>query len=176
MKTLLLALTLLTLLAATRAAEATPAARLSQFKLGAYITGPQATLAEAKGKAVLIDVWGIHCPPCLASLPEIEKIARHYKDRMLVFGAHGQDGTDDEIKAVVKKNKLTYTIINGVSSPIEFSGLPRVFIFDPAGALVFTGSPDDAEFERALRKATQGAGAPAGTKPGGLNALKKPGA
>jgi thiol-disulfide isomerase/thioredoxin len=158
------------------AADAAPSAKLSQFKLGAYITGPEATLDTAAGKAVLIDAWGIHCGPCLASLPDIEKIAKRYKDKMLVFGAHSQAGTDDEVKEVVKKNKLTYTITKGVNSPIAFSGIPRVFVFDTTGALVFTGSPFDQEFERSLRKATAGASGSAGAKPSGLDALKKPGA
>ena len=95
---------------------------------------------------------------------------------MLVFGAHAQAGTNDEVKDVVKKNKLTYTITNGVNSPISFSGIPRVFVFDTTGALVFTGSPFATEFERSLRKATQGASGAAGAKPSGLDALKKPGA
>ena len=162
MKTLLIPLALLTAAASLHAAEAVPSAQLSQFKLGAYITGPEATLDSAAGKAVLIDAWGINCAPCLASLPEIQKISKHYKDKMVVFGAHSQAGSDDAVKAVVKKNKLTYTITNGVRSPVPFETIPRVFVFDTAGALVFTGSPFDKEFERSLRKATSGAGA----KPG----------
>ena len=183
MKAFLVALTLLTTTLTLRAAPALPArlapsattAQLSQFKLGNYITGPQLTLADAAGKAVLIDAWGIHCGPCLASLPDIEKIAKHYKGKMLVFGAHSQAGTDAEVKGVVNKNKLTYTIANGVNSPISFSGIPHVFVFDTTGTLVFTGSPFDKEFERSLHKATQGAqaSAPAAT-PSGLDALKAP--
>ena len=181
MKTFLLSLTLLAAAVTLRAAEATPSAQLSQFKLGAYITGPQVTLDNTAGKAVLIDAWGIHCGPCLASLPDIEKIAKRYKDKMLVFGAHSQGGTDAEVIAVVKKNKLTYTITNGVNSPIPFSGIPRVFVFDTKGALVFTGSPFDQEFERSLHKATAGATGAAptsglnGSKPRGLDSLKRPG-
>ena len=162
MKTLLTSLALLAAAASLPAAEAVPSAKLSQFKLGAHITGPEATLDSAAGKAVLIDAWGINCGPCLASLPDIEKIAKHYKDKMVVFGAHSQAGTDDEVKAVVKKNKLTYTITNGVTSPVPFTGIPRVFVFDTTGTLVFTGSPFDKDFERSLRRAASGAGA----KPG----------
>ena len=176
MKAILVSLTLLAAAVTLRAAEATPSAQLSQFKLGAYITGPQATLADAAGKAVLIDAWGIHCGPCLASLPDIEKIAKRYKDKMLVFGAHAQAGTDAEVIAVVKKNRLSYTITNGVNSPIPFSGIPRVFVFDTTGALVYTGSPFEQEFEKSLRKATQGASAAGAAKPSGLDSLKKPGA
>ena len=174
MKAILVSLTLLAATVTLHAAEAAPSAQLSQFKLGAYLTGPQVSLADAAGKAVLIDAWGIHCGPCLASLPDIEKISKHYKDKMLVFGAHSQGGTDAEIMEVVKKNKLTYTITQGVNSPIPFSGIPRVFVFDTTGALVYTGSPFEQEFERSLRKATQGAGGAGGAKPSGLDALKKP--
>jgi len=179
MKAILLSLASLVAVASVRAAEVQPAAKLSQFKLGEHITGPQATLDGAAGKAVLIDAWGIHCGPCLASLPDIEKIAKRYKDKMLVFGAHSQQGTDDEVKDIVKKNKLSYTITNGVTGPIPFSAIPRVFVFDTAGDLVFTGSPFDKEFDRSLTKATRGAGGAPGSstaaKPSGLDALKRPG-
>jgi hypothetical protein len=111
------------------------------------------------------------------SLPDIEKIAKRYKEKMVVFGAHSQAGSDDEVKSVVKKNKLSYTITNGVTSPIPFNTIPRIFVFDTTGALVFTGSPFDKEFERSLHKATSGAsGGAAGAKPSGLDYLKKPGA
>ena len=184
MKTFLLSITLLSTAVTLRAAPAAPpapAAQLSQFKLGGYITGPQVTLDNAAGKAVLIDAWGIHCGPCLASLPEIEKIAKRYNGRLLVFGAHSQGGSAAEVIEVVKKNKLSYTITQGVNSPIPFNGIPRVFVFDTKGALVFTGSPFDPQFEHSLHKATAGATGAAppsglnGSKPSGLDALKRPG-
>lgn len=178
MKTLLVSLTLLAATLTLRAAPATPAAQLSQFKLGAYITGPQVTLDNAAGKAVLIDAWGIHCGPCLASLPDIEKIAKRYSGKMLVFGAESQGSKPEEVKPVVAKNKLSYTITEGVNGPIQFSGIPHVFVFDTKGELVFSGHPGDAQFERAIKKATTGAasGGAAGAKPSGLDALKRPGA
>ena len=179
MKTLILALSLLSASVALHAATApAPQAQLSQFKLGAYITGPQVTPENAAGKAVLIEAWGIHCPPCLASLPHIEKIAKRNKDKLLVFGAHAQGGTDAEVRAVVKKHGLSYTITQGVSSPVQTRGIPHVFLFDTKGALVFSGHPADPEMERAVRKVTTGASATGagGARPSGLDALKRPGA
>ena len=179
MKTLILALSLLSASVALHAATApAPQAQLSQFKLGAYITGPQVTPENAAGKAVLFEAWGIHCPPCLASLPHIEKIAKRNKDKLLVFGAHAQGGTDAEVSAVVKKHGLSYTITQGVSSPVQTRGIPHVFLFDTKGALVFSGHPADPEMERAVRKVTTGASATGagGARPSGLDALKRPGA
>ncbi|MCE9609354.1 MAG: TlpA family protein disulfide reductase [Chthoniobacter sp.] len=181
MKSLLVSLSLLATTLALHAAPTaapTPTAQLSQFKLGAYIAGPQVTLDNAAGKAVLIDAWGIHCGPCLASLPDIEKIAKRYSSKMLVFGAESQGSKPEDVKPVVAKNKLSYTITQGVSGPIQFSGIPHVFVFDTKGELVFSGHPGDPRFEGAVRKATAGAtsSGAAGAKPSGLDALKRPGA
>jgi thiol-disulfide isomerase/thioredoxin len=183
---------LVSLLGVSFAAETNPtdtagSHKLSDFKLGNHIDGPAVTIDQAAGKAVLIEAWGVNCGPCLASLPDIDKIARRYKDRMVVFGAHSQQASDEEVKAVVKKNRLSYTITKGVTSPVSFSGIPRVFVFDTAGSMIFTGNPFDKEFERAIRKSVQGGASSASTgttgsgldalkKPSGLDALKKPGA
>jgi thiol-disulfide isomerase/thioredoxin len=176
MKTIVLALSLLSASVALHAATPpAPQAQLSQFKLGAHITGPQVALDNAAGKAVLIEKWGIHCPPCLASLPHIEKIAKRNRDKMLVFGAHSQGGTDAEVGAVVKQHGLSYTITQGVSSPVQTRGIPHVFLFDTKGALVFSGHPADPEMERAVRKATTAATGTGGARPSGLDALKRPG-
>lgn len=176
MKTLLgLALAIIstcgTLLAADTKAAA-PSHNISKFKLGSFITGPQATLADAAGKAVVIEAWGVHCGPCLASLPHMNAIAKREKGKMLVFGAHSQAASDEEVKQVVKKNQLAYTITNGVSGPVQFSGIPHAFVFDTTGTLIFNGNPMDKEFENAVHKATRGATATAAKPVSGLDALK----
>lgn len=159
---------------ASGAETATPSHTLSEFKVGRTITGPAIDLQQAKGKAVFIDAWGIHCGPCLALMPEIEKMSRRYKDKLVVVGAHSQNGTDDQIKAVVKDKRVTYGITDGVRSPIDFNGLPYGFVFDANGALVFAGRPSDREFEKAIRKAVQSVSASAtAARPSGLDALKK---
>lgn len=160
-------------------AKAAPAHTVGEWKLGAHIAGPQVTLDQAKGKAVLIDYWGIHCGPCIASLPEIEKIARRNKDKMLVVGAHSQGGTKEEIAAAVKKHKLSYTITDGAPGPVNFPGIPHVIVFNTEGQMTFSGSPMNKDFEKAVRKSVQGAASSSGSggaaKPSGLDALKRPG-
>lgn len=179
MKTLLgLASTLLLTCGALVAADTKTAAastashNLSQFKLGDFITGPQTSLADASGKAVLIEAWGVHCGPCIASLPHINAIAKREKGKMLVFGAHSQNASDEEVKQVVKKNQLAYTITKGVNGPVQFSGIPHAFVFDTTGALIFHGHPMDKEFDNAVRKATRGATASTAKPASGLDALK----
>ena len=128
---------------------------LNDFKIGSLITGPEVKLEDTKGKAVVIENWGVHCGPCLASLPEMQKLSKRHKDKMVLIGAHSQDATDDEVKEVVKKNKLTYSIVKGSNAPggVSSNTIPHVYVFDTEGKLVFHGKPSDREFDKALRKA-----------------------
>ncbi len=131
----------------------TPSATLAQFKVGQLITGPSVDLANTGGKAVVIEAWGVHCGPCLASLPEMERLSKRNRADTIFIGAHSQDASDDEVKEVVKKNRLSYSIVKGVNGPINFSGIPHAFVFDTTGALIYNGRPDDKDFESAVRKA-----------------------
>lgn len=128
---------------------------LSEFQIGASIAGPEVKLDDLKGKAVVIEHWGIHCGPCLASLPEMQKLSKRHKDKLVLIGAHSQEATDDEVKAVVKKNKLTYSIVKGSNTPSDVSSgtIPHAYVFDAEGKLLFHGLPSAPEFDKAVRKA-----------------------
>ena len=136
-----------------------PSAKVTDFKIGELITGPAVDLSNTAGKAVVIEAWGVNCGPCLASLPEMERLAKRNKADTIFIGAHSQSATDDQVKEVVKKNRLSYSIVKGVQGPVSFSGIPHAFVFDTTGALIFHGHPGDKDFDSAVRKA----GKPAAT-------------
>ena len=39
------------------------------------------SLADYKGKVVLVDFWATWCPPCVASIPALSALAQKYHDR-----------------------------------------------------------------------------------------------
>ncbi|HWB06844.1 MAG TPA: TlpA disulfide reductase family protein [Verrucomicrobiales bacterium] len=128
---------------------------LADFKIGASITGPEVKLEDLKGKAVIIENWGVNCGPCLASLPDMQKLSKRHKENLVLIGAHSQDATDDKVKEVVKKHKLTYSIVKGSNSPSDVSSntIPHAYVFDAEGKLLFHGVPSDPKFDKAVRKA-----------------------
>lgn len=126
---------------------------LSDYKLGRLITGPAVDLSAAAGKAVVIEKWGVNCGPCIASLPHMERLAKTNRNDTIVIGAHSQQATDDEIKAVVKKNKLSYAIVEGLQGPSSGNTIPHALVFDTTGALIYSGNPLDRDFASAVRKA-----------------------
>jgi len=130
----------------------TPDATLDQFTLGEVMNGVAFQKDDLKGKPVILEFWGAHCPPCLASLPELVKLQRRNESKGLkIVGVHSQNVPDEEILKVLEKAKVRYPILRKGQSPIPFSGIPRVFVFDRTGKLTWQGSPHDGAFDKAVR-------------------------
>jgi len=86
-------------------------------------------------------------------MPQLAAIDKRYKDKGLrLIGIHAQQGTDEEILAPVKKNKLKYSIARTGSSPTPTGGIPHMFIFNPKGELIFDGHPHTGEAEKIIKK------------------------
>lgn len=126
---------------------------LSEFMLGQPVLG-RGSLADAKGKAAVIEAWGVRCPPCIASLPKLQALSERHRDKVLFFGAESQGHDRQAIEPVIKKAGVTFPISAGLAKcPIEFNALPRAFVFDASGKLIFNGNPNGKAFADAVEKA-----------------------
>lgn len=135
-----------------------PDHQLSEWKVGPVLFGEKVSDSDMKGKVVVIEHWGVRCPPCIALLPHLAKLdKRHREDGLLLIGAESQNHSKDQIEPLVEKNKIEYTITSGASGPVKFSGIPHAFVFDAGGRLVFSGNPGGGDFERTIKKALKDA-------------------
>lgn len=123
------------------AAEAT----LEQVQFGSHISGPELSLDDLRGRVVLIDAWGVNCPPCRALVPHISELAAKYDSNVFrIVAAHSQGGSEDKVIQVWKScgGSDDVTIQTYCTVPGEkISGLPDVFLFDHQGKLLFHGYP-----------------------------------
>lgn len=140
--------------APVRAAEFNMDVNLDGVKLGKSLLGPEVSAAAMKGKVVLLEFWGVNCPPCLQSLP---KLAGWYKELapsgLVIVGAHAQGGTDENVKAVARSRGVNFPVVANaqVSGGNDFTGIPHVMLFDHTGKCLFRGSPF--EVEKPMRNA-----------------------
>jgi thiol-disulfide isomerase/thioredoxin len=144
------------------AAPAHAAATIDHPNLGSPVCGPTVTAADLAGKVVLFDYWGIHCGPCLAAIPHLVELqAKYGRDNFVIIANQCQGGDAAGAKAAWTSHggDASISVING--GDIEGSnvtGIPRCFLFDHEGKLVFDGRPTEvnAKLEEAM-KASPGA-------------------
>jgi thiol-disulfide isomerase/thioredoxin len=101
--------------------------------------GTRHTLADYKGKVVLVDVWATWCPPCRKSLPEVAELQKAGGDRYVVFPISVDGGGWGDVKPFLAKNPqlgLTAYLPDGAGGlqPLgEIRGIPTTFIIDREG-------------------------------------------
>ncbi len=90
------------------------------------------------------------------SIPQLAEFEKRYSKRgFQAIGIHAQAGTDEQIREWCKDNRVEFPMAKSGRSPIEISGIPRMFVFDQSGKLIYDGRPGaEAEtlIKRQLRK------------------------
>lgn len=111
-----------------------------------HYSGPSLTEKDLEGKVVLVDNWGVNCPPCRASLPRIQQIWESFKNKpFVIIGSHCQGRAEEKVKELVEANKLTYPMYERVGLAVgtpEFRAIPFIYVVNHRGRVVFQGHSD----------------------------------
>lgn len=144
---------------------------------GNYYAGPKVTEADLAGKVVLVDCWGVGCPPCRALLPRMEEIWKSFRSKPFVLlGSHRQGRQPERVAALVKANKLTYPQYDGAGiaeGEPSFRGIPFLYVVNHRGKVVYSGH-SDREATEAVVNALGEIGAPPTLIPGVILSRKSP--
>ena len=128
-----------------------------------HYSGPKLTEKDLEGKVVLVDCWGVKCPPCRALLPRMEEIWGHFDQKKFVLvGSHCQGRQPEAVKELVDQNKLTYPIYErfGLAEGApEFRAIPFLYVVNHRGRVVYSGH-DEREATEALVTAIGDIGMP----------------
>jgi thiol-disulfide isomerase/thioredoxin len=120
-----------------------------------YIAGPKITPADLVGKVVLVDKWGLNCPPCRELLPQMQKYWSAFASKgFVLIGSHRQEKKMDELRKLIGDNKLTYPIYQGAGIKNEppSHSLPFMYVVNHRGQVVYQGR-SEREIAEALQEA-----------------------
>jgi thiol-disulfide isomerase/thioredoxin len=104
--------------------------------------GNRRTLADLKGKVILVDVWATWCPPCRRSLPEVAELQKAGGDTYVVLPISVDRGGWGDVSPFLAQNPqlgLTAFVPDGpkaLEAFGEISGIPTTLIIDRRGKLV----------------------------------------
>ena len=128
-----------------------------------HYSGPKLTEKDLDGKVVLVDCWGVKCPPCRALLPRMQEIWTHFDQKKFVLiGSHCQGKNPEAVKELVDANKLTYPIYErfGLAEGApEFRAIPFLYVVNHRGRITYSGH-DEREATEALVTAIGDVGMP----------------
>jgi thiol-disulfide isomerase/thioredoxin len=119
--------------------------------------GKKFSLADFKGKTVLLDFWATWCPPCRADAPALDKLYKKYSDRLMIVGV-----SVGEERAIVEKflakNPHAFPIVltseNDVPPPYRISVLPTYIVIQADGTIASAAHGDQgfSDLRKLLKK------------------------
>lgn len=118
------------------------------------------SLADLKGKIVFLNFWATWCPPCRVEMPRIEReIWQKYQAEQFAMIAIAREETIEDIKPFVQENKYTFPFAPDPKREIyglfASEGIPRSYVFDPEGKIVYQSSGFSNQGFEQLKKAIE---------------------
>ena len=87
------------------------------------LSGNTVSLEDLKGKVVVMNFWFIGCAPCVAEMPELNKIVAKYQNNPdIVFVAAAMDEKKD-LEVFLKKHSFDYQIVPAAQAMIRSYGI-----------------------------------------------------
>jgi thiol-disulfide isomerase/thioredoxin len=119
----------------------------AQFEM---LDGAKQTIADRKGKVVLVNLWATWCGPCIGEMPHLIELQNKYRDQgfEIVGLSIGADANTDEqesipdIEEFATKQKLNYDLgrsprptTNEFQRLARFNGIPLSILVSRDGRL-----------------------------------------
>lgn len=138
------------------------AARLARTENGAAAPpftlpdsdGRQVSLADLKGRHVLIDFWASWCAPCRASFPDVARLSEQYKSRGLTVIGISLDRTEAPWRKALSEEHAPWLQLwdkdGSAARDYAIQTIPHMVLVSPDGRIM--GSYGKTELEDVLKK------------------------
>jgi len=124
------------------------------------LDGKDFTVAQYKGKVVLVNFWATWCEPCKIEMPSLVDLQKKYGPQGLqIVGVAMDDADDKEIGTFAHKMGVNYMVLRGTEEIGDRYGgierLPMTYYLDRSGKVVDAtlGMAGEATFEEAIKRA-----------------------
>jgi peroxiredoxin len=123
------------------------------------LDGQRVSLADLRGKVVLLNFWATWCAPCQVEMPRFVAWQKQYDAQGLAIVGVSMDDDAEPVRALIRKRRVDYPVVMGDAQLGELYGeilgLPVSFLIDRQGRVVavFKGETDLSMMGRKVRAA-----------------------
>jgi thiol-disulfide isomerase/thioredoxin len=111
-------------------------------------TAAPVSLADLRGRFVLLDFWTFCCINCMHVLPELKKLEHAFPNELVVVGIHSAkfagERVTDNIREAALRYEIEHPIVNDSKMAIwntyGAQSWPTLVLIDPAGDVVWAAS------------------------------------
>ena len=102
------------------------------------LDGAPAALASFRGKPVVLNFWATWCAPCVAELPELDRLAAG--GAVTVLAVSADRGGAARVKPFLAQHPLTHATVlldpgSDAVHAVQVAGFPTTLIIDAQGRL-----------------------------------------
>jgi len=125
--------------------------------------GGKMSLADLKGKVVMLDFWATWCPPCEAEMPSLIKLAKEYEGKGLVFVAASRDEMPDAplyvqefiVSRMPELGPYVVYAPDELAAVFQVTALPTLYFLDKEGRVIDAqrGMLSESELRRRVERA-----------------------
>jgi thiol-disulfide isomerase/thioredoxin len=101
------------------------------------LDGKNVTLADFKGKILVLDYWYRGCFWCVRSMPQLNELAEHYKGKPVALLGMNIDEDEADARFVIRKMDLKYATLKAGSTRKDYgvAAFPTILILNDKGAV-----------------------------------------
>ena len=110
----------------------------------ASLSGEQVSLANLKGKVVLVDFWATWCPPCRRAMPDLVNTYKEYQEQGFEIIGISLDNDQSQLEKYMQEMGINWQQYydglkweNKMAKRFGVRGIPHIVLIDKNGAVHF---------------------------------------
>jgi thiol-disulfide isomerase/thioredoxin len=104
-----------------------------------YVNGGDFLLTGYKGQIVLLDFWATWCPPCVAAMPELQRISQEYAaSGVAVVGVNQEPNSIPKVRRFLREREISFPSIidpGDIAQTFGVVSFPTTIIVDHEGLI-----------------------------------------